>query len=809
MKKTILCLGLLLCGVMMADVLPESMRVYPLPREVEIKGSDLYLSPRAIVVDNCTAFDADAMRELKTAYSLDNSSATFGLTWEIDKNIPAEGYRLSLGATSVEIAAADNSGLFYAVKTLKQLTKSGKYQAVEIYDYPAIAFRGTVEGFYGQPWSFEARKSQFRFYGDWKMNTYIYGPKDDPFHGFSNRWRDPYPETEANRLRELVKEASENKVNFVWAVHPGRDISWRDDSDIKACVAKFEYMYSLGVRAFAVFFDDIGGEGARADKQVELLNYVNRAFVRMKPDVRPLILCPTQYNKAWSGGDYLETLGKGLDPDIMIMWTGNSVCCDITKESMEWINNKIGRKAYIWWNWPVADYCRTAHLLMGRTYGLDPENAPLYGGFVSNPMDKPEASKIGLFGVADYTWNPDGFDTARSTQAWHDGIKRIAPHVAKSMQVFCNHNSDQGPNGHGYRREESIAIKPDVELVTAAIKNGENVPTEALSRIHAEFINIESAGAELLAKCANPLMIEDLDNWLEVFKRFGTMGKALTDYYRGNTTAEEALAIMMKMRTECEAISKAHAALPFQKNPTEVATLVLSPFVETMAKDIYNRLWVETTGKVAPKASAKVYEFITNVDALTNLEVVRDGIYVKLPKVHEPKTLEPGEWVGIRLPSGVTATWVHFVLDNDDAIEQGRLQVSVDGGKTWTERSVVRRGTGRAGEMEIRHINPKEGINAARYINVSNKPVTITLNLFKVDVPADATANVIEAVVDGDLNSAYTLAPNTTLNVPLQGSVKNENTKVIAVGHYTTVINDDGISIISAGDPVRVYEVIH
>ncbi|MDO4528054.1 MAG: beta-N-acetylglucosaminidase domain-containing protein [bacterium] len=808
MKKTILCLGLAFCGVLLADVLPQSMRVYPLPREVSLQGNTIYLAPKSIQVENPSTFDADAMRELKAAYSM-TAPATFELKWSVNSEIPAEGYRLKLTETYATIEAADGSGFFYAVKTLKQLTASGKYQAVEIYDYPAIPFRGTVEGFYGQPWSFEARKSQFRFYGDWKMNTYIYGPKDDPYHGFSNRWRDPYPQVEAERLRALVKEATDNKVNFVWAVHPGRDIHWRDDSDIKACVAKFEYMYTLGVRSFAVFFDDIGGEGARADKQVELLNYVNRNFVRVKPDVRPLILCPTQYNKAWSGGDYLETLGKGLDSDIMIMWTGNSVCCDITKESMEWINNKIGRKAYIWWNWPVADYCRSAHLLMGRTYGLDAENAPLYSGFVSNPMDKPEASKIGLFGVADYTWNPTGFDAARSTQAWQDGIKRIAPHVAKSMQTFCNHNSDQGPNGHGYRREESVAIKPNVDAFTAALKKNEAPASDDLNRLYEEFDAIETAGAELLAKCANPLMIEDLDNWLEVFQRFGTTGKALIDYYRGNTTAEEALAIMMKMRTESEAVSKAHAALPFQKNPTEVATLVLTPFVETMAKDIYNRLWQETAGKSAPNASAKVYEFITNVDTLSNLQVIRDGIYVKLPKVHEPKTLQPGEWVGIRLPSGVNATWVHFVLDNDDAITQGRVQVSTTGGMTWTERSIVRRGTGRAGEMEVRHINPKDGINAARYINTSTQPVTITLNLFKVDVPADATANVVAAVVDGDLYSSYTLAPNTTLNIPLQGSVTETNTRVIAVGHYTTAVTADGLAIIASDESVRIYELIH
>ena len=129
---------------------------------------------------------------------------------------------------------------------------------VEVLDWPDVPFRGTIEGFYGLPWGQEGRISQFKFYGKYKMNTYIYGPKDDVFHGFSKRWREPYPADMAKDLKELVKVAKQNKVNFVWAVHPGADIRW-GEADRKAAVKKFEMMYDLGFRSFAVFFDDIGG----------------------------------------------------------------------------------------------------------------------------------------------------------------------------------------------------------------------------------------------------------------------------------------------------------------------------------------------------------------------------------------------------------------------------------------------------------------------------------------------------------------------------------------------------------------------
>ena len=200
-------------GILLADVLPESMRVYPTPQEVTL-SSAMVTKPKAVKIVPAAGLDADAARVLGEMFKV-LPEADFTVAWAVDASLPKEGYTLALTAQGVAIAAADGTGFFYAAKTLKQLFASGKAQAVTIKDWPAVPFRGTVEGFYGQPWSFEARKSQFRFYGDWKMNTYIYGPKDDPYHGFSTRWRDPYPEAEAQHIAELVRVAHENKVNFV------------------------------------------------------------------------------------------------------------------------------------------------------------------------------------------------------------------------------------------------------------------------------------------------------------------------------------------------------------------------------------------------------------------------------------------------------------------------------------------------------------------------------------------------------------------------------------------------------------------
>lgn len=332
-----------------------------------------------------------------------------------------EGYYLAVNDKEIVLAGQDERGTFYALQTLSQLLNNNQLPVVEIKDYPSIRFRGVVEGFYGTPWSHEARLRQLKFYGENKMNTYIYGPKDDPYHSSPN-WRLPYPEKEALQLQELVKVANENEVDFVWAIHPGQDIKWnQEDRDL--LLAKFEKMYDLGVRSFAVFFDDISGEGTNPNKQAELLNYIDEKFVKAKPDVTPLVMCPTEYNKSWSNpkGNYLTTLGEKLNPSIQIMWTGDRVISDITKDGIAWINKRIKRPAYIWWNFPVSDYVRD-HLLLGPVYGNDTQIADQMSGFVTNPMEHAEASKIAIYSVASYAWNPEKYD---SEQTWKDAIRTI------------------------------------------------------------------------------------------------------------------------------------------------------------------------------------------------------------------------------------------------------------------------------------------------------------------------------------------------------------------------------------------------
>lgn len=249
-------------------------------------------------------------------------------------------------------------------------------------------------------------------------------------------------------------------------------------------------MYDLGVRAFAIFFDDISGDGTDPERQTELLNRLDADFVRAKGDVAPLVVCPTDYSRLWANPTpqgSLAIYGRTLDPSVRVFWTGDVVCSDLTPETLAWVDSRIGRPAFYWWNYPVTDYAR--HILMqGPVYGLDTTlTTDDLCGFVSNPMEHGEASKLALYGVADYTWNTGGLQSDRQLGAGARGTgSRGARGVPHLRHPFVRH-------GDGYRRDESWE--------TETFRIADYTPGQAAA-LREEFERVVAAPGVLEERCA-------------------------------------------------------------------------------------------------------------------------------------------------------------------------------------------------------------------------------------------------------------------------------------------------------------------
>lgn len=596
----------------------------------------------------------------------------------------AEGYYLKVSQEGVVVAGSDERGLFYGIQSLIREMENGIYEEVAVADWPDVPFRGTVEGFYGTPWSHEARLSQLDFYGKNKMNVYIYGPKDDPWH--RDKWRIPYPEAEANRIAELVEVAKKNYVNFYWAIHPGVDIKWNNE-DRDALVAKLEKMYDLGVRAFAVFFDDIWGEGTKADKQAELLNYVDNNFIQKKKDVAPLIMCPTEYNRGWANEEkgYLRTLGSTLNKGIEIMWTGNSVVACIDKATMEWINERIQRKGYIWLNFPVNDFVRD-HMLMGPLYGNGKDIAPLVSGFVSNPMEYAETSKISLYGIADYCWNMDAYEFEAN---WHKSLRRILPSNYKALEIFALYNKDLGPNGHGFRREEGEELQPTAK---AAIE-GDAAALEALNQ---KCNELKLACDLLLVDDTNPQLIHELRPWL-------LQGKLLADY--GNVVCQMKKVAEKKTReytflnfenlyAQARSIQKQmydnennKAMLHPYQTGIKLGTKVLLPTIQTLftqATESYNKL----NGKALDTAADyNPFKVKSTVKQLALLPVSVRGSDITVASALEVINWQAGGEFVVESDRPITFQGMDFNFGVNGVAKNFKLELLVDG--NWREVSLL------------------------------------------------------------------------------------------------------------------------
>lgn len=582
---------------------------------------------------------------------------------------PVSGaYSLRVRRQGIDIVGYDDTGVFYGIQTLRQVLESPISQngktvpCLEVNDYPVFPYRGIVEGFYGTPWSHKVRLSLIDFYGRYKLNTYVYGPKDDPYHSSPN-WRKPYPADQARNIHELVEACNKNRVEFVWAIHPGKDIKWNEE-DYNNLKHKFDLMYQLGVRSFAIFFDDISGEGTNPAKQVELLNRLTKEFVKVKGDVSPLIICPTDYSRAWANPTpegSLSVYGRTLDPSVRVFWTGDVVCSDITRSTLAWVNSRIKRPALVWWNYPVTDYVRHI-VLQGPVYGL--ENTITAGemtGLLSNPMEHGEASKLALYSVADYAWNPTAYNALDS---WERGLAVMAPQAKDAYRTFAIHSADTET---GYRRDESW------ETTTFSLGHYTQQQYDDLMR---EFEKIEKVPAQLEQGLANRSLLSELRPWLTEFGKLGTRGKnALKLMEMFKHEAPEAFwnsYVRNLMNAEDKKAYDAHRS----------GTMKLQPFYEKAMEDMSEAFYERLTGeKPAVQRPIGSYPSAYTTQGMNMLDADTLSFY------HSGIAQKTGDWIGVDLGKVMPIWEVDLkqgrnATDDVDYFDHAILECSADG-QTW------------------------------------------------------------------------------------------------------------------------------
>ncbi|MFE9816916.1 beta-N-acetylglucosaminidase domain-containing protein [Streptomyces sp. NBC_00236] len=757
----------------------DAPAVTPTPQSVRNRSDRITITPTVTLVTGEAADEptlgvvtaalrkAGAQRVVRAARPAPNglnvhigdAGALAALTLEGPSGLPADGYVLGIGAGRIVLAGKDTTGTYYAAQTLRQIlpqraNPGARVAGIAVRDWPGTALRGVIEGFYGTPWSHEARLDQLDYYGEHKMNIYVYSPKDDAY--LREKWRDAYPADRLAQIKELTDRAVERHVEFTYALSPGLSVCYSSDADAKALVDKFQTIWDIGVRTFAVPLDDISytdwncdadkakwgtGGGAAGAAQAYLLNKVNREFIATHPGAEPLQMVPTEYYNV-APSPYKKALSEQLDPDVLVEWTGVGVVAPtMTVAQADAAREVFGHPILTWDNYPVNDYA-TNRLLLGPFNGREKGLPGRLAGITANPMIQPYASKLSLYTVADYAWNDAAYDPRTS---WGRGLGEYAGGDARTEQAlraFADVNY-------------SSALNTDKapELSAAFARYWESGDAKRLTSVLA---GLGAAPARLRADLPDRGFIEDSGPWLDATESWATAARTALSMVEAARAGDgdRAWALRQQLPAQVErAKSFTYKGLDGREVPVLVGDGKLDGFIEAATAE-HDRI-LGVSGRPTASTSLGTYQSNTlarMLDGDDSTYFWSDGP----PAAGDRLTVD----LGAARDIGDVTLAMGKPGSTEDYVHAGVLEYSVDG-QNWTtltefsEQADVT-ATVPAG-TEARYVRARATAGQNSWVVVREFHVATTDGEITGNPPA-AGGSALRSAADGDPDSVYRAA---------------------------------------------------
>ena len=483
-KSCLLALALMSCGL---ATYADKYVIYPIPQSISMGKDALPMTSKVNLISEST-IDKTTVSRLKSileshgieclsgapdANCVSIRLGTVGSGEEVEAfafndlalkqnrimvNKKFDRHAISVSEHGITILGEHTNAVFFALASLEQMLEQMNENALEyvtIYDRADQQNRGLVEGYYGYPYSVEVKKELMRYMMRYKMNTYMYGAKSDPYH--SQMWKDPYPTSISEQqekngwltqtmVSELAQVSEDTKVNFIWAIHPGNEFLG-SNTVIDDIMSKFAKMHALGIRHFGVFVDDVSIPSSNedmkknADRLTELQKKIekkwNTASAAPEDTVRPLHFVPQIYCNSFASSvdqrqRFMSALSK-VPSYITVYSTGQGVWSVPNNDHTATIINEFSRPMAWWWNYPCNDNAD------GQLFPMDMYNnfidMPAVGdserlpstlnncqGIIANPMQQGAMARTPLFSIADYAWNNASFNNEKS---WEASFKSI------------------------------------------------------------------------------------------------------------------------------------------------------------------------------------------------------------------------------------------------------------------------------------------------------------------------------------------------------------------------------------------------
>ena len=305
---------------------------------------------------------------------------------------------------------------------------------------------GIIEGYYGKPWSWQARRDQVTALKPHGYGFYIYAPKADPY--LRKRWQEDHPAEMTAALRDLAAHCAEQGVRFGVGLSPFE--IYRDFGDEAKAVLgrKLAQLDDLGVQDLGILFDDMRGDlPGLARTQVEILHWIAG-----RTRASRIIACPTYYSDdiqldtgyGRRPEGYLEDFGAALDPAIEAFWTGEEVCSrEYSPGHLARVAGQLGRKPFLWDNYPVNDGPRMSPYLYIRAFTGRPASlAPHLAAHAVNPALQPVLTRIPAISLAESYRLGEAYEYGAAFQ--RAALEVLGPELAPLVQRHLGLFNDTG-----------------------------------------------------------------------------------------------------------------------------------------------------------------------------------------------------------------------------------------------------------------------------------------------------------------------------------------------------------------------------
>ncbi len=287
---------------------------------------------------------------------------------------------------------------------------------------PGFKIRGTK----GWAWTPDQYLAEIPVLAKYKMNFLMncYVSMFSDTVRWRNDWWEPLPDSKKQAYEKVIRACREHAIRYCFAMHPqlasSRPLDPTSDADFEKFWPHYAWAQGLGVQWFCVSLDDVSwGAKGPAVGGADHSRLVNKLLgrLRAKDPEAQLIFCPVPY---WGDGSdpqhraYLEAVGREMDPGVYLFWTGDAVVTPrITRQAAEKYKAVAKHRLILWDNYPVNDNQPTLHL--GPVTGRDPSLHEVIDGYTSNPLcTQNQINRIPLLTCADYAYNPQAYDPARS-----------------------------------------------------------------------------------------------------------------------------------------------------------------------------------------------------------------------------------------------------------------------------------------------------------------------------------------------------------------------------------------------------------